>query len=179
MLSLTKWFVIGIVVLATSCAPAATPTPVLPTAIPPTATQTPVLPTAILPTATPSPLPPTLTPVPATATPTPVPPTTTPALPPHSFVVVKSALSGNFLGVNIRDTDSDGEKLDTLGVGIECLGGGIHVVDEKGSRLECVHVTEPKSPNQISMIFSGASSQHKYHLIRGGDPPIDLHPETP
>ncbi len=75
MFNLTKWFVLGIVVVsAISCAPAATP-------IPPTATSV---------------------------------PTATPSLPPHSLVVIKSAISGSLLGITISDTDSDGEKLDTL-----------------------------------------------------------------
>ena len=50
MFKLAKWFVVGmVVVIAASCAPATTPTPVPPTASPmPTSTPTPVPPTATL-----------------------------------------------------------------------------------------------------------------------------------
>lgn len=117
----------------------------------------------------------------ATAQPTITPPPTltqAPTQSPHSLVVIKSTLSGDLLGVLIQNTDSDGEALDTLGLGFMCLSQGIYAIDENGSRLECVQVTDATdSPNQIAIIFSGASSDHKYQLVRGEDPPIDLFPE--
>jgi hypothetical protein len=94
------------------------------------------------------------------------------------LVVIKSTLSGNLLGVLIQNTDSSGEALDTMGLGFACLAQGIYAVDESGTRLECVQVTDATdSPNQIAIIFSGASSEHKYQLVRGEDAPIDLFPE--
>lgn len=120
------------------------------------------------------------TPIPPTLTFTPIPPTDTPVPTatlnsPHSLLVVKSTLSDDLLGVVSRDTDSDGQKLDTLGLGFLCLSQGIYAVDEGGSRLECVQVTDATdSPNQIAIILSGASSDHKYQLVRGEDLPIDL-----
>lgn len=117
---------------------------------------------------------PTDTPAP-TNTPAPTP---TPTLSPHSLVIIKSTLSGDLLGVIIRDTDSDGEKLDTMGLGILCLSQGIYAIDEGGSRLKCVQVTDATdSPNQIAIIFSEASSEHTYQLVRGEDAPIELLPE--
>lgn len=125
------------------------------------------------PAATPAPtatVPPTMTPAP-TLTETP-----TPSL--QTLVVIKSTFSGDLLGVLIQNTNSDGEQLDTLGLGFMCLSQGIYAVDENGSRLECVQVTDATdSPNQIAIIFSGASSDHKYQLVRGEDTPIDLFPE--
>lgn len=122
----------------------------------------------------PTPMSPTSTPLP-TDTPAPT-PTPTPA--PHSLMVIKSTLSGDLLGVLIQNTDSDGEKLDTMGLGFLCLSQGIYAMDESGSRLKCVQVTDATdSPNQIAIIFSGASSEHKYQLVRGEDTPIDLFPE--
>lgn len=97
---------------------------------------------------------------------------------PHSLVVIKSTLSGDLLGVLIQDTDSNGETLDTMGLGFACLAQGLYAVDEKGSRLECVQVTDATDvPDQIAIIFSGASSEHQYQLVRGEDAPIDLFPE--
>jgi hypothetical protein len=105
-------------------------------------------------------------------------PTPTPTLLPHSLVVIKSTLSGDLLGVLIRNIDSDGEKLDTMGLGFLCLSQGIYAVDESDSRLKCVQVTDATdNPNQIAIIFSGASSEHKYQLVRGEDSPIELLPE--
>lgn len=119
------------------------------------------------PTATASP---TMTPTPA--------PISTPAQASHSLVVIKSTLSGDLLGVLIQNTDSDGEKLDTMGLGFACLAQGIYAVDENGSRLKCVQVTDAtESPNQIAILFSEASVEHKYQLVRGEDAPIDLFPE--
>jgi hypothetical protein len=120
------------------------------------------------------------TPVPTdTPAPTNTPaPTPTPTPSPHSLVVIKSSLSGDLLGVIIQNTDSDGEKLDTMGLGFLCLSQGIYAVDESGSRLKCVQVTDATdNPNQIAIIFSGASSEHQYQLVRGEDSPIDLFPE--
>ncbi len=122
---------------------------------------------------------PAATPLPtATATPTMTPAPTltpTPTQSSHSLVVIKSTLSGGLLGVSIQNIDSDGEQLDTLGLGFLCLSQGIYAVDESGSRLECVQVTDATdNPNQIAIIFSGASSSHKYQLVRGEDSPIDL-----
>lgn len=118
----------------------------------------------------------------ATAPPTATPaPTLTPAPThsPHSLVIIKSTLSGDLLGVLIRNTDSDGEQLDTMGLGFVCLAQSLYVVDENGSRLECVQVTDATdAPNQIAIIFSGASADHKYQLVRGDDSPIDLFPES-
>lgn len=117
---------------------------------------------------------PTNTPAP-TLTSTPE-PTVTPA--PHSLVVIKSTISGNLLGVLIQNTDSEGEALDTMGLGFLCLMQGIYAVDENGMRLECVQVTDATdSPNQIAIIFSGASSERQYQLVRGEDAPIALFPE--
>lgn len=122
----------------------------------------------------PTSMPPTSTPLP-----TDIPaPTPTPTPSPHSLVVIKSSLSGDLLGVIIRNTDSDDEKLDTMGLGFLCLSQGIYAVDESGSRLKCVQVTDATdNPNQIAIIFSGASSEHKYQLVRSEDLPIDLFPE--
>lgn len=112
---------------------------------------------------------PTMIPV-STSTPTPV--------PSHALAVVKSVLSDDMFVVIIQDTDSGGEKLDTVGLGLVCLGQGIYVVDESGSRLDCLNVGDmTDNPNQIAMIFTGASTQHTYQLVRDGDPPIDLFPE--
>lgn len=123
---------------------------------------------------TPASPPETSTPAP-TLTSTPE-PTATPA--PHSLVVIKSTISGNLLGVLIQNTDSEGEALDTMGLGFLCLSQGIYAIDENGSRLECVQVTDATdSPNQIAIIFSGASSERQYQLIRGEDAPIALFPE--
>lgn len=120
---------------------------------------------------------PTSTAMPPTMTPSPT-LTSTPTQSPHSLVVIKSTLSDNLLGVLIRDTDSDGEQLDTMGLGFLCLSQGIYAVDESGSRLECVQVTDAtEGPNQMAIIFSGASPDHKYQLVRGDDSPIDLFPE--
>lgn len=113
---------------------------------------------------------PTMTPAPTL--------TSTPAQSSHSLVVIKSMLSGDLLGVLIQNKDSDGEALDTIGLGLACLAQSMYVVDENGSKLECVQVTDATdNPNQIAIIFSGASSDHKYQLVRGEDPPIDLFPE--
>ncbi len=122
------------------------------------------------------------TPVPtATAPPTATPaPTLTPAptQSPHSLVIIKSTLSGDLLGVLIRNTDSDGEQLDTMSLGFACLSQTIYAADENGSRLECVQVTDATdAPNQIAIIFSGASTGHQYQLVRGEGAPIDLFPE--
>gem|GEM_PF-3427679 len=143
------FFIIGFLTgIGVGCAPPSTPTPVPPA---PTATLT-------------------MTPAPTL--------TQTPTQSPHSLVVVKSTLSGDLLGVLIQNTDSSDEALDTLGLGFLCLSQGIYAVDESGSRLECVQVTDATdNPNQIAIIFSGASSDHKYQLVRGEDPPIDLIPE--
>lgn len=110
-----------------------------------------------------------------TATPA---PTLTPTPASHSLVVIKSTLSGDLLGVLIQNTDSEGEALDTMGLGFLCLMQGIYAVDENGTRLECVQVTDATdSPNQIAIIFSGASSERQYQLVRGEDAPIALFPE--
>ena len=120
---------------------------------------------------------PTATAVPPTVTSAPT-LTSTPTQSSHSLVVIKSMLSGDLLGVLIRNTDSDGEQLDTLGLGFLCLSQNIYAVDESGSRLECVQVTDATdAPNQIAIIFSGASPDHNYQLVRGEDSPIDLSPE--
>ncbi len=93
-------------------------------------------------------------------------------------MVVKSTISGNLLGVLIQNPDSEGEALDTMGLGFLCLSQGIYAIDENGLRLECVQVTDATdSPNQIAIIFSGASSERQYQLIRGEDAPIALFPE--
>ncbi|KAA0258724.1 MAG: hypothetical protein DPW18_19765 [Chloroflexi bacterium] len=104
--------------------------------------------------------------------------TQAPTQSPHSLVVIKSTLGGDLLGVLIQNTDSDGKALDTLGLGFMCLSQAIYAVDENGARLECVQVTDATdSPNHIAIIFSGASSDHKYQLVRGEDAPIDFFPE--
>lgn len=130
----------------------------------------------------PAPAPSTHTPLPtATLVPTNTPTPTftqTPAQPPHSLVIIKATLSDNLLGVLIRNTDSDGEPLDTLGLGFLCLSQSLYAVDESGSRLECVQVTDATdAPNQLAIIFSGASPDHEYQIVRGDDTPIDLFPE--
>jgi hypothetical protein len=105
--------------------------------------------------------------------------TQSPTPSPHSLVVIKATLSDDLLGVLIQNTDSDGEPLDTMGLGFLCLSQGIYAVDESGSRLRCVQVTDATdTPNQIAIIFSGAAPGHTYQLVRGEDAPIDLLPEN-
>ena len=129
--------------------------------------------TTLTPTSTPTSTP-TLT---STATLTPT-STFTPTPEPHpAFVVIEAAISGDAFGIVIEDKDTNGNMLDVLTVGLDCLDQVFYIQDETGARLECTNVTtETDEPNRIGMIFTGASSEHHYQLVIPGVPPIDLEP---
>jgi hypothetical protein len=132
----------------------------------PTVTPTSTATATATPTNTPTPLP-TFTPTPTAS------PTTSPT---PSFVVLKSAIGGEALGiVVIRNTDTNGNELSLIDVFFDCRDQVFYVVDETGSRLTCIEVTDnTDQPNQIAMMFRGASSQHNYQLVIPGNPPIDI-----